>query len=96
MNKKLIRLTESDLHRIVSESVNRILKEVKLSDETMTGKKRAPRPIRHGTSEIPDDWWEKDDSAYEKLKKQRERWEKSKAKEKEKMTKAEKRWGKKK
>lgn len=29
MNKKLIRLTESDLHRIVKESVNRILKEVK-------------------------------------------------------------------
>ncbi len=27
MNRKLIRLTESDLHRIVNESVNRILKE---------------------------------------------------------------------
>ena len=27
MNKKLIRLTESDLHRIVKESVNRILNE---------------------------------------------------------------------
>jgi hypothetical protein len=27
MNKKLIRLTESDLHRIVKESVNRILME---------------------------------------------------------------------
>lgn len=27
MNKKLIRLTESDLHRMVKESVNRILKE---------------------------------------------------------------------
>ena len=27
MNKKLIRLTESDLHRIVKESVSRILKE---------------------------------------------------------------------
>jgi len=27
MNKKLIRLTESDLHRIVKESVNKILKE---------------------------------------------------------------------
>ena len=27
MNKKLIRLTESDLHKIVKESVNRILKE---------------------------------------------------------------------
>ena len=29
MDKKLIRLTESDLHRIVKESVNRILNEVK-------------------------------------------------------------------
>jgi two-component SAPR family response regulator len=27
MNKKLIRLTESDLHNIVKESVNRVLKE---------------------------------------------------------------------
>lgn len=27
MNKKLIRLTESDLHRIVNESVNKVLKE---------------------------------------------------------------------
>ena len=27
--KKVIRLTESDLHRIVKESVNRILKEVR-------------------------------------------------------------------
>ena len=27
MNKKLIRLTESDLHRIVKESVNRALRE---------------------------------------------------------------------
>ena len=27
MNKKLIRLTESDLHRIVKESVNKILSE---------------------------------------------------------------------
>lgn len=29
MNKKLIRLTESDLHRIVKESVNKILNEAK-------------------------------------------------------------------
>ena len=28
MNKKLIRLTESDLHRIVKESVQKILKEI--------------------------------------------------------------------
>ena len=30
MNKKLIRLTESDLHRIIKESVNRILNEGKI------------------------------------------------------------------
>lgn len=27
MNKKIIRLTESDLHKIVKESVNKVLKE---------------------------------------------------------------------
>ena len=32
MNKKLIRLTESDLHRIVKESLNRVLKESKYED----------------------------------------------------------------
>ena len=30
MNKRLIRLTEQDLHRIVKESVNRILSEVEI------------------------------------------------------------------
>lgn len=29
MNKKLIRLTETDLHKIINESVNIILKEAK-------------------------------------------------------------------
>ena len=32
MNKKLIRLTESDLHRIVKESVNKVLNEVQLNE----------------------------------------------------------------
>ena len=32
MNKKLIRLTESDLHRIVKESVNRVLYNEGLGD----------------------------------------------------------------
>ena len=27
MTKKLVRLTESDLHRIIKESVNRVIKE---------------------------------------------------------------------
>lgn len=34
MDKKLIRLTESDLHKIVKESVNRILKEQSSNFET--------------------------------------------------------------
>lgn len=34
MNKKLVRLTESDLHRIVKESVNRILTETELDWKT--------------------------------------------------------------
>ena len=38
MNKKLIRLTESDLHRIVRESVNRVLREAEM-----------PGSISHGT-----------------------------------------------
>ena len=33
MNKKLIRLTESDLHRIVKESVKRIMNEVGETDD---------------------------------------------------------------
>ena len=43
MNKKLIRLTESDLHRIVKESVNRVLNEVEFRGRTF-----------HGN--MPDDW----------------------------------------
>jgi hypothetical protein len=39
MNKKLIRLTESDLHRIVKESVNKIMKEAfdvsRFGDDTL-------------------------------------------------------------
>jgi hypothetical protein len=37
MNNKLIRLTESDLHRIVKESVKRILNEIKLGGESLHG-----------------------------------------------------------
>ena len=33
MNKKVIRLTESDLHRVVKESVNRILNEIDLTNK---------------------------------------------------------------
>ena len=34
MNKKLIRLTEGDLHKIVKESVNKILKEGNTMDKS--------------------------------------------------------------
>ena len=37
MNKKLIRLTESDLHRIVKESVNRVLNEMNVRTLTPNG-----------------------------------------------------------
>ena len=37
MSKRIIRLTESDLHRIVKESVNRILKENDYDDDEMHG-----------------------------------------------------------
>ena len=37
MNKKLIRLTESDLHKIVKESVNRVLKEANFRGERLHG-----------------------------------------------------------
>ena len=30
MNKKLIRLTESDLHKVIKESVNRVLNEISI------------------------------------------------------------------
>jgi hypothetical protein len=36
MDRKLIRLTEADLHRIVKESVNRILKEGYVDDTIET------------------------------------------------------------
>ena len=37
MNKKLVRLTESDLHKIVKESVKRVLNEIKLGGESLHG-----------------------------------------------------------
>lgn len=43
MNKKLIRLTEGDLHRIIKESVNKILNEIQFDGESL-----------HGSN--PEDW----------------------------------------
>ena len=44
MNKKLIRLTESDLHRIVKESVGRVLNEVTRHDDTTLYKPHGNNP----------------------------------------------------
>ena len=38
MAKKLIRLTESDLHKVITESVNRIIKEYTEKDTDIRGK----------------------------------------------------------
>lgn len=40
MNKKLIRLTESDLHRIVKKSVNRVPNEIN-TDTAISAHKKA-------------------------------------------------------
>ena len=61
MNKKLIRLTESDLHRIVKESTNRILKESVSRNEKISkihltsirpGRLGNPRFLVQGISEF--------------------------------------------
>ena len=56
MNKKLIRLTESDLHRIVKESVNRILNEY---GNTSVGQKKLgalqARKVLNADGETVDD-----------------------------------------
>lgn len=38
MNKKLIKLTESDIHRIVRESVNKVLNEIRKPNDRMIGR----------------------------------------------------------
>ena len=50
MNKKLIRLTESDLHRIVKESVNRVLNEIGNTSkgQYILGRAQARRAYRNG------------------------------------------------
>jgi len=54
MNKKLIRLTENDLHKIVKESVNKVLKENTNDDtEIRWGKyERLVDQIRNATQEL--------------------------------------------
>jgi hypothetical protein len=50
MNKKLIRLTENDLHRIVKESVRRVLKE---SDNNL--RELAQRRAEVGSGSLTDE-----------------------------------------
>ena len=53
MEKKIIRLTESDLHRIVKESVNKILKESKITpnlEQSMDMYKDDPKRYMHTLS----------------------------------------------
>ena len=54
MNKKLIKLTEQDLHRIVKESVNRALRENSrdIDDDNYFG---GGLPDRHFDNYAPDD-----------------------------------------
>ena len=55
MNKKLIRLTESDLHRIVRESVNKVLNEVQFGGESLHGwYADSPEDKRKGSQRLGD------------------------------------------
>lgn len=50
--KKIIRLTESDLHRIVKESVQRILKEVEDNYPRLSVEKSRPSDLPPGDKDI--------------------------------------------
>jgi hypothetical protein len=76
MAKKLIRLTESDLHRIVNESVQRILNELYTGDEPSVPNKY-PGQVPNFKSkeeyetwrnnEAPEDWFDwKDDRKFQR------------------------------
>ena len=64
MNKKLIRLTESDLHRIVRESVNNVITELFDSPKTQDvagqlAKRASNRAVYYDNEENPDPRWER-------------------------------------
>ena len=76
MAKKLIRLTESDLHRIVNESVQRVLNELYTGDEPFVPNKY-PGQVPNFKSkeeyetwknnEAPEDWFDwKDDRKFQR------------------------------
>jgi len=52
VNKKLIRLTESDLHRIIKESVQRILSEVEDNYPRLSVEKSRPSDLPPGDQDI--------------------------------------------
>ena len=54
MNKRLIRLTESDLHRIVKESVKRILRE---NDAAKVAGRKAADAARDAARKAADAAW---------------------------------------
>ena len=68
MNKRLIRLTESDLHRIVKESVNKVLTELDWKTYRSAAMKSAQRGdnwgVRH--SGRPSDFLQASDREFEK------------------------------
>lgn len=54
MNKKLIRLTESDLHKIVKESVNKVLTELDWKTYASAADKLRQRELDNGRASIHD------------------------------------------
>ena len=64
MNKKLIRLTESDLHRIVKESVNRILRESQFGNYRVS---RSPKKKYADERKDNEGDWEDHSKNYESI-----------------------------
>ena len=58
MNKKLIRLAEQDLHKIVKESVNRILNETLIDSKSANVLYECTHKIN---DQEPEDWYERNE-----------------------------------
>ena len=78
MDKKLIRLTEGDLHRIVKKSVNRIINEVELNHQpkyvcSKCGSENVYekywKGLNDGTMNPTDEYWCDDCEEYREVKK---------------------------
>ena len=68
MNKKLIRLTESDLHRIVKRSVNKVLRESYNDDDVYMSNYRDAMSDREESYTIDDLFRELKEEGYDFLK----------------------------